>query len=225
MSKIRIVLADDHHMFRTAITNLLRKELDFEIIGEASTGSEAIRLTQQWKPDVVIMDIRLPDIDGIEATKSIIATLPEARILALTSLEDDEFVVNMVLSGAKGYILKDAPIEELVLAIRTLANGSSYFAGEISDKLVARLKQSPAYEPPEKALAKRLSITERELEILKHIASELTNKEIASILYISPRTVETHRRNLITKLKVKNTTGLVKFYLHYIEHGGEAWKN
>ncbi|RMG79412.1 MAG: DNA-binding response regulator, partial [Bacteroidetes bacterium] len=212
MEKIRILIADDHKMFRSGIIMLLRKEPSFEIVGEASNGLEVIRMANEKKPDVVLMDIHLPKANGIEATKSIKASFPAAKILALTSFEEDEYVVNMVKAGALGYILKEAPIEELVIAIKALSKGNSYFAKEVSAKLFARLSQ-PERKPNGHSSIKKPLITDREFEVLRAIAEELTNKEIASKLFISPRTVETHRRNLIQKLKVKNTAGLVKYYM------------
>ncbi len=213
MSNTRILLADDHQMFRTGISNLLQKEEGFEMVGEAKDGNEVVRLACQIRPDVIVMDIHLPVMDGIAATRQILAEFPEAKILALTSFETEDYVVNMLRAGAKGYVLKEAPIEELVLAIKTIATGSSYFAKEISVKILAMLENigrpSASKEPAEKS-----SLTQRELEILELIATEMTNREIAALLFISPRTVETHRRNLIHKLKVKNTAGLMRFYLN-----------
>ncbi|MCC6727001.1 MAG: response regulator transcription factor [Saprospiraceae bacterium] len=220
MNNTRILLADDHQMFRTGVANLLQKEKGFEIVGEAKDGSEAIQLACQLKPDVMVLDVHLPDMDGISAARQILAACPDTKILALSADESEEFVVNMLKAGANGYVLKDAPIEELVLAIKAIAMGNSYFAKEITNKILAMLENigrpSESKEPAFKA-----SLTERELEILQHIAEERTNKEIASLLYISPRTVETHRRNLIHKLKVKNTAGLVKFYLNNFKQNGE----
>ncbi|MBK9015438.1 MAG: response regulator transcription factor [Saprospiraceae bacterium] len=219
MSNTRILLADDHQMFRTGISNLLQKEEGFEVVGEAKDGNEVVRLACQIRPDVIVMDIHLPVMDGIAATRQILAEFPEAKILALTSFETEDYVVNMLRAGAKGYVLKEAPIEELVLAIKTIATGSSYFAKEISVKILAMLENigrpSASKEPAEKS-----SLTQRELEILELIATEMTNKEIASLLFISPRTVETHRRNLIHKLKVKNTAGLMRFYLNNFKNKG-----
>ncbi len=213
MSKTRVLLADDHQMFRTGVTNLLQKEADIEVVGEAKDGEEVVRQASHFKPDVIVMDIQLPIRDGIQATRQIIANFPTAKILALTSFETEDYLGNMLRAGAKGYILKESPIEELVLAIRTLANGGSYFAKGISAKIVAMLENngrpSASKEPADKS-----SLTQRELEILEHVAAEMTNKEIASLLFISSRTVETHRRNLIQKLKVKNTAGLMRFYLN-----------
>lgn len=213
MSQTRIVLADDHQLFRAGVANLLQKEEGFEVVGTAKDGEEAIRIARQLQPDVIVMDIHLPGSDGISATRQILSEFPDAKILALSNFETEDYVVNMLRSGAKGYILKEAPMEELVLAIKTIANGSSYFAKEISMKILALLENiglpSASKEPSEKS-----SLTEREMEILELVAAEMTNKEIAALLYISPRTVETHRRNLIQKLKVKNTAGLMRFYLN-----------
>ncbi|MEO1258774.1 MAG: response regulator transcription factor [Bacteroidota bacterium] len=211
MNKLRLLIADDHNMFRAGISNLLSKNKRIEIVGEASNGQEAVTLCSELKPDVVLMDIHLPVMDGMKATQKITAQDPEIKILALTSYEEEDYVVNMIRSGAKGYILKEAPIDELILAISTIAKGSSYFAKEISNTIFALLDKADA-STSLKQKAKRLEITGRELEVLQYIAEEFTNKEIAAKLFISPRTVETHRRNLIQKLRVKNTAGLVKYY-------------
>ncbi len=215
MSKTRILIADDHQMFRTGIVNLLKKETDFEIAGEAKQGDEAIKLAANLHPDVILMDIDLPVLDGIEASVRIIEEYPEAKILVLTSFESEDYILRMLKAGAKGYILKDAPFDELVLAILTISKGSSYFAKEVSATLMARLERSSVATVPEDDTLWKC-ITTRELEILQFVVEGLTNKEIANKLFISPRTVETHRRNLIQKLKVKNTAGLVRYYLeHY----------
>lgn len=216
MNSLRLLVADDHQMFRAGISNLLRAEEGFEIVGGASNGEEAVQMASDLQPDVILMDIHLPKLDGISATQKISSAYPNIKILALTSSEEENYVVGMIRSGAKGYILKDAPIDELVLAIKTLAKGSSYFAKEISDTIFSLLDRAEVV-PTFKQRAKRLEITGRELEVLQCIAEELSNKEIAAKLFISPRTVETHRRNLIQKLRVKNTAGLVRFYINNIK--------
>ncbi len=214
MSKTRILIADDHQMFRTGIVNLLKKETDFEIAGEAKQGDEAVKLAIKLHPDVILMDIDLPVLDGIEASVRIIKEDPDAKILVLTSFESEDYILRMLKAGAKGYILKDAPFDELVLAIMTISKGSSYFAKEVSATLMARLEGAAA-ATMQKDDDLRKCVTAREFEILQFVVEGLTNKEIANKLFISPRTVETHRRNLIQKLKVKNTAGLVRYYLEH----------
>ncbi|HFA51342.1 MAG TPA: response regulator transcription factor [Bacteroidetes bacterium] len=216
MNKLRLLIADDHQMFRAGIVNLLKKEKGFSIVGEASNGKEAVELATKLEPDVILMDIHLPLLDGIAATKKIVENLPATKILALTSYEEQEYVVAMIRSGSRGYVLKEAPIDELVLAIKTIAKGSSYFAKEISATIFALLDRLGPTDSL-KQQARQLEITGRELQVLKYIAEELTNKEIAVKLFISPRTVETHRRNLIQKLRVKNTVGLVRYYLENLK--------
>ena len=219
MSNIRILIGDDHNMFRTAIANLLGREAGFEVVGEASDGREVVKQALILRPDLILMDIRLPEMDGIAATREITCQNPSAKILALSSFEDEASIIDMVRAGAKGYMLKEAPIEELILAIKVVSKGGSYFAKEISYKLFARLEDNESHEHKRQV---QLAVTDREWEILKYIAGEMTNKEIASKLYISPRTVETHRRNLIKKLNVKNTAGLVKIFLNLNEKNGTA---
>lgn len=218
MNKLRLLIADDHQMFRAGIVNLLKKEETFEIVGEASNGEEAVQLVAALQPDVVLMDIHLPIMDGLMATQLITNSGSLSKILVLTSYEEEEYVVNMIRSGAKGYVLKEAPIDELLLAIKTIAKGSSYFAKEISETIFSLLSQSSS-GTSFKQRAKGMEITGRELEVLQYIAEEFTNKEIAAKLFISPRTVETHRRNLIQKLRVKNTAGLVRYYFKNIQEG------
>ena len=217
MITTKILLADDHHMFRTGVANLLLKDTDLEVVGEAADGGEAIRLALQLRPDVVVMDINLPVLDGITATRQILAEYAEAQILALSSFESEDYVANMLHAGAKGYVLKEAPIEELVLAIKALANGNSYFA-KVNSMKIRALAENNGRPSASKAPAEKSTLTERELEILEHIAAEQTNKEIAALLFISPRTVETHRRNLLHKLNVKNTAGLMKLYLRNFKY-------
>ena len=216
MDKIRLLIADDHKMFRAGIGNLLAKEAEFEVVGEASDGAQAIELSHAHRPDVVLMDLCLPKIDGIATTRAILAQHGTVRVLALTASVDEKSILNMINAGANGYVLKDAPIEELILAIKVLSRGSSYFAKEVSAKLFSLIRQT---DVPTTAIgaSEDCPLTGREMEVLRHIAEEMTNKEIAKKLFISPRTVETHRRNLINKLKVKNTVGLVKYYLFFLQ--------
>lgn len=210
MDKTKILVVDDHQMFRAGIANLLNKESEFEIVGEAANGDEAVNMALEFMPDVILMDIELPVLDGFAATEKIREKNPKAKILALTSFESEECIMRILKAGARAYIQKAAQFDELVLAILTVAKGSSYFTKEVSAKLFARLDKMEA--SPVEAQVQKITISSRELEVVKYVAKEMTNKEIAARLFISPRTVETHRRNIIQKLKVKNTVGLVKYY-------------
>jgi DNA-binding NarL/FixJ family response regulator len=216
MSDIRVLLADDHELFRKGLAHLLAAETGVVVAGEAASGSLAVQLAWQLKPDVILMDVGLPVMDGVEATRVIISANAVAQILALTSSANEVNIIGMVKAGARGYILKKAPFEELMLAIRALSGGHSYFDKEIFSVLSKHIE----YPSPTNGghdVLETLHITGREMEVLRCIAGEYTNKEIGGMLFISPRTVETHRRNLIQKLKVKNTAGLVKFYVHHFE--------
>lgn len=215
MTKTKILIAEDHQMFRKGISTILNKLESFEIIGEASNGQEIVDLADRLNPDVILMDVHLPDFSGEEATYRILRKYPQVKILGLSAEDSEEAVVNMVRAGAKGYVLKDSSIDELVLAIKSLKGGNSYFSERVSSKLLSRLDHTGSLHENDKGKAKK-RLTNREAEILKFITEELTNKEIADRLFISPRTVETHRRNLIHKLKVRNTVGLVKYYMNMV---------
>ena len=210
MSKIRIIVADDHQLFRLGVKTYLEHCTNIEVIGEAS-GKEVVQLTEIHQPDLVLMDIDLKNANGAAVSKAILKRQTTVKILVLSSYREEKYIINMVKAGALGYVLKDAPMEELVIAIKALAGGNSYFSREVSSILFAHFGNRNFRHNFLKDNDKK-NLTSREIEILKFIADELTNKEIANKLYISPRTVETHRRNLIQKLKVKNTVGLVKYY-------------
>ncbi len=223
MKKARLLLAEDHHLFRLGVQTLLKQEPQFEVIGEAVDGKMAIEMALQLQPDVIIMDINLPEIDGISATHRILQALPHTKILALTTMGEDEKIVGMINAGALGYVLKDSSAPELLTAISVVLQGNTYFSKTVSNTLLARLsgravkKSEPIPAESEGIAPSRL--TKRELEILRHVAQELGNQQIAESLFISPRTVETHKRNLILKLKVKNVVGLARYYF---EHFGDT---
>ena len=216
MSAIRLMIVDDHNMFRSGIAALLKGIEDFDIIGVASNGEEAIEIMETHQADVIIMDVKMPILDGVGACLRIVDINPGIGVLALSWNHDRAEVVNMVRAGARGYMVKDAAPSELVTAIKALAQGGSYFSKEVSVTLLGELESSNRKKNGVNGIHTS-PLTVRELEILEFISNEFTNKEIADQLYISPRTVETHRRNLIQKLKVKNTVGLVKYYFNFAQ--------
>ncbi len=215
MNKIRVLVADDHQMFRTGVVHVLESSNEYDIVGEAGNGKEAIDQVKQCQPDIILMDIDLPLLNGISSSKRILNLFPKVKILALSHSSDQRCIINMIQAGASGYVLKEGTMDELKMAIKTLAKGGSYFSRDISSTLFTHLKDNNfKIEPQTTGLEK---LTGRELEILKFVSEEFSNQEIARQLFISPRTVETHKRNLIQKLKVKNAIGLVKYYLKIIQ--------
>lgn len=221
MDNIRMMIADDHHLFRFGIKAFLNKYQEFEIIAETANGNDVFAIAERDKPDLLILDIDLQGASGIEVAEQLQELEHPPRILALTCHQDEDTVIKMVQAGARGYILKDGPLEEIILAIKSLAGGNSYFSRQISGTIISKLGSNNPRRRTKKNAANS-TLTRREMEILEYISQEFTNKEIAGKLYISPRTVETHRRNLMQKLKVKNSVGLVIYYFKKIQGRGMA---
>lgn len=208
MKKIKILIADDHKMFREGLTELLNKEHDLEVIGDTESKAEIHELMQHLQVDVILMDVDMGDFNGIDLTMEIKTNYPDINILAVSMHGDKSYIVKMLEAGAKGYILKNAGKQEMVNAIHTVANGNTYFSNQVSAKLIEHITDPRASI---KNKTQDTPLTDREIEVLKLIADEYSNAEIAEKLFISIRTVDTHRRNLLDKLAVKNTAGLVKY--------------
>ena len=202
MDKIHVLIADDHTLFRNGLASLLMSVPDIEIVGEASTGQEAIDQTINIQPDVTLMDIQMPDVNGIEATRQIIQQVPQVGIIMLTMFEDDDSVFAAMRAGARGYVLKGADQSVMLRAIRGVANGESIFSPEIARRLMhffGNLRSETEAEAfPE--------LTQREREILHHIANGEINAEIAQDLGISLKTVRNHVSNIFNKLQVADRT-------------------
>lgn len=210
MKTIRIAIADDHNLFREGIKALLDDNEQMNIVGEASNGTEIIYLVENEEVDVVLMDINMPGMNGIEATRHISAHHPEVNVLALSMSIEDKHISEMLYAGARGYILKSTGKQELLTAIETLHSKNSYFSREVSERILRQLKEE-RYQPDRERTTNDSPLTQREIEVLSLIAGEKSNHQIAKELNISIRTVDTHRRNLLQKLHVKNTAGLVKY--------------
>lgn len=198
METLRILIADDHPLFRHGIAALLKAEADFEVIGEATNGKEVIDLATTLQPDVVIMDIHMPEINGIEATRRILFTSPSIRILIVTMFEDDGSVFTAMKAGARGYVLKDVQKADMLRAIRSVGRGEAIFSPAIATRLLHFFSEprqtTPAQLFPE--------LTEREREILDLIAQGLNNTDIAKKLVLSPNTVRNYVSNIFSKLQV-----------------------
>lgn len=221
MRKIRVLIVDDHHLFRLGVTTMLQnsKQPLIEIVGDCADGTRAVEETMRHQPDVVLLDVHLPDLEGIEVARQILQVLPKTRILALTSAGENHTILSMIRAGASGYAMKDIPVSELLMAISTVAEGNTYYSKEASSAVLSSLSEREHQRKnadPESPLPESV-LTKRELEILRLVAEEKGNQEIAKMLYVSPRTVETHKRNILLKLKIKNVAGLVKYY---IKHNG-----
>jgi two-component system, NarL family, response regulator LiaR len=197
---IQVVIADDHNVVRKGIRELLTEEPDIAVIGEARTGYEAVDLAVALQPDVVVMDIAMPELSGVEATRQIRAAAPRVRILALTAYADDPYIYGLLDAGATGYILKTAEGREIVRAVRAVALGQSVIDPAVASRLIARITHPPAGGDV---------LTDRELDVLRLAARGLTNKQIGSDLAISDRTVQNHLANIYTKLGVASRTEAV----------------
>lgn len=204
---IKLIVADDHKIFRDGIVSIMNTIEDITVIGEAKDGRKVMDLLETILPDVILMDISMGDAGGLMTTKLVKEKYPAIKILVLSMHAESTYIVKMLEAGASGYVLKDAGSRELVNAINTVIAGGTYYSNEVSLKLIQHLMQKKKIA----AAKKDIPLTPREIEILKLIAEEYSNPEIAKKLYISIRTVDTHRRNLLEKLDVKNTAGLVKY--------------
>lgn len=211
MADVEILLVDDHEIVRDGIQSLLENEIGFNIIAEAQNGIQAIEHCKTSKPDLVVMDINMPKMNGIEATRNIRNEFPEIKILALTMMDEDQHIRQMIEAGASGYILKSSSKIELVDAITTVLKGNHYFSDEATKSVMMDLIKNSPRQTSENPNA----LTDREREVLTLIAKEFTNQEIADELHISIRTVDSHRRNLLQKTGAKNTAGLVTYAIKH----------
>ncbi|MDH4028490.1 MAG: response regulator transcription factor [Nitrospirota bacterium] len=205
--KTRILLADDHKILCDGISSLLKEYPDFEVIGEAADGRTALRLVRELSPDVVIMDISMPDLNGIDATRRINDEHPGVKVIALSMHCDKQFVSEIFKAGASGYLLKDCAFEELEHAIRVVINNQTYINPQIASLVVESLVSQPV-ESKKQAFT---LLTEREREVLQLIAEGKSTKQIASDLHVSAKTVESHRRQVMGKLNIRNVAELTKY--------------
>jgi DNA-binding NarL/FixJ family response regulator len=204
---IRIIIADDHQMFIDGLKSLLKPQKNFCVVGEAANGQQLLDLLQTTTTDIILMDVNMQVMDGIEATKQVKLNYPQIKILMLTMFSTRDYIEKVLRAGAHGYILKNTGKEELTQAIQTVMQGESYFSKEVTARIMEGLQKKKAAEND----PMMVELTEREKDVLKLIVQECTTQEIADKLFISFHTVETHRKNLISKLNVKNIAGLVKF--------------
>lgn len=203
---ITVIIADDHTIVRSGVNMLLSSEPDITVIGEAVDGEAAIRLSQELKPDVVLMDIGMPGINGMQATREIKSKLPETNVLVLTMHRSEEYFFQMLEAGASGYVLKGAETNELINAVRVVARGDVFLYPSMARRLVAEYLSQTGSDPLEGG-----KLSDREREILQLIAEGFTNKEIAERLVLSPSTIHSHRTNLMHKLNLSSRHELVQY--------------
>ncbi len=204
MEKTRIIIADDHQLFRNGLKILLNAFPEFEVTGEASNGEEFLKVLKTTPADIALMDINMPEMDGIEATRKSLKIYPDINIIALSMYGEEEYYYKMVDAGAKGFLLKDSDISEVREAILTVIRGGSYFSQELLYHVIQKIKHRELE-------SKSANLSKREKEVLFKICEGLSNQEIADTLFISKRTVDKHRANLLGKTNSKNTASLILF--------------
>ena len=204
MEPIKILIADDHPVVREGLTSMINRETDFKVIGEAKNGVEAVKLARELKPDIVLMDLRMPELDGVEAIKQITATEPSIKFIILTTYSDDEYIFRGIEVGARAYLLKDAPRDDLFKAIRAVYRGESLIQPVVASKILNRFA-----ELSRQAQAPTETLSERELEVIALMAKGSSNKEIAAELDITNSTVKTHITNIFQKLNATDRTEAV----------------
>ncbi len=201
-TRIRVLVADDHPIVRSGIISVLSTQLDFEVVGDAANGSDAVDLASQLTPDIVLMDLRMPVMNGVQATAEILRANSAIRVVILTTYTSDGEVLRAIEAGAVGYLLKDVPHEELFRALRAVAQGERYLAPFVTERLMAHWQQPS-----------RAALTDREREVLRHVARGAANKEIAATLGITEPTVKAHLVHVFEKLGVENRTAAVRVAL------------
>jgi two-component system response regulator NreC len=212
MSTIRLVIADDHEIFRDGLAMMLSKQQDIQLIGQAENGRQLTSLVRELQPDVVMTDVKMPVMDGIEATRCLLAENPDLQIIALSMFDEENLIVDMLEAGAKGYLLKNADKQEILDAIHSVYMGKPYYCHHTTSRLASLISKSK-FNPYRKK--DPLVFTDREKEIIRLICQQLTAQEIADKVFLSKRTVEGHRTKILEKMNVKNTAGVVIYALRH----------
>ena len=204
MDPIKILIVDDHAVVRDGLSSMLGREDDMTVVGEGSNGLDAVEQTARLKPDVILMDLRMPELDGVGAMKRIAESDPDAKVLVLTTFDTDEYIFQAIAAGAKGFLLKDASREELFKAVRAVSKGQSLIEPGVAAKVLSRFVQLSQHQASPADI-----LSEREMDVLRQMATGSANKQIAAGLSLSESTVKTHIANIFQKLEVNDRTGAV----------------
>lgn len=213
---IRVLVVDDHTLLRRGLISLLEMSQDIKVVGQATNGIEAIELAEKLRPDVILMDINMPKLNGIEATKEITKNIKGINILCLTIHDDEEYIAEMIRAGAKGYILKDSEPSSVVQAVNRLVNGETFFPSHLMEKVMTRFHELAKGQTQVTKNEIMGQLTKRELEVLQCIVDGMSNKEIAGVLFISEKTVKNHITNLFRKIDVSDRTQAA---VYAVQHG------
>ena len=208
MGAIKILIADDHPVVREGLFAMLNREVDFDVVGEAKDGMDAVNKTKELSPDIVLMDLAMPVMGGLEATRRIRREFPATKVLALTQYDDSEYVIPVIEAGARGFVTKMSSSSELASAIQAVYGGGSFLSPSAAASLVEECQQKTNVEGEKDPYEQ---LTDREREVLKLVVEGYTAREIADMLFISPKTVEGHKARLMDRLNIHNTTDLIKF--------------
>ncbi|MBD0404217.1 response regulator transcription factor [Flammeovirga sp. EKP202] len=205
---INVFLVDDHEMIRVGLKQYLEKTTDVECVGEAENGVDCLEKLKKFQPHIVVTDLNMPEMDGIELAKEIVKGYPGVKVLGLTMMDDHRYVKQFLAEGASGYLLKDCKQEELLLAIRTVNSGGTFFSPKVTEIIINSIQKT---KPHAKRMVTEVKLSRREKEVLDLILKEYSNSEIAEALFVSMKTVEAHKRNLLVKTGSKNIAGLILY--------------
>jgi DNA-binding NarL/FixJ family response regulator len=205
---IRIGLADDQVMIRSGLRMILESEPGFVVVGEASDGDEAVKMARRDRPDVILMDVRMPSMDGLEATRMVTERNADVHVIILTTFDLDDYVYKALRNGASGFLLKDAPADDLIAAVKIVADGGALLAPTVTRRLIAEFATRSSPGPTDDRLDR---LTDREIEVLTHVSRGLSNTEVAEALYVSEATVKTHVSHILTKLELRDRVQAVVF--------------
>jgi DNA-binding NarL/FixJ family response regulator len=209
VSQVRVLLVDDDHLMRAGLAELLTIDPSIEVVAQAATGDEAVVLTRRYRPDVVLMDVQMPGLDGITATQQLVAEIPEVRVLILTTFELDDYIFGALRAGASGFMLKRTRPEELIAAVHTVAGGDALLSPSVTRRVIDRMAQQPM---PRLARSSTLdTLTPREREVLGYLAQGLSNREIADALIVEESTIRTHVKRVLNKLDLRDRIQVVIF--------------